>query len=227
VTALIALVATLVGTMPAHAWSNGSAGSNTFGTHDWVLREAVRAAGPRASWVCMRTALRATDDPDTLDGIDHASGTWWHVFDIWGARWGAAPEAASVWFHRVRRALRAGHPCRASRALGIMSHFVADVAQPMHTDGYLAAEDRVHASYEAAVDARCRASGCRYVMRYDGRDPATPFRRTVRVARLAHERYRDLVRTYDRHGYSPRVDRITRRQLNRAANAVADLITSL
>jgi hypothetical protein len=35
------------------------------------------------------------------------------------------------------------------------------------------------------------------------------------------------VRTYDRRGYNSKVHRITKRQLKRAANAVADLITSL
>jgi len=35
------------------------------------------------------------------------------------------------------------------------------------------------------------------------------------------------VTTFDRHGYTREVDAITRRQLNRAANAVADLLTSL
>ena len=37
----------------------------------------------------------------------------------------------------------------------------------------------------------------------------------------------ELVREYDRHGYNRKVHRITKRQLKRAANAVADLIVSL
>lgn len=35
------------------------------------------------------------------------------------------------------------------------------------------------------------------------------------------------VREYDRHDYNRTVHRITKRQLNRAANAMADLMTSL
>ncbi len=50
-------------------------------------------SGRARRWVCLRTALRATDDPDVKDGIDHASGTWWHVWDEWGAPYGDAPEA--------------------------------------------------------------------------------------------------------------------------------------
>ena len=130
---------------PALAWSNGVDGPDTYGTHDWILDHALDALDARADWVCRRAALRATDDPDTEDGIDHASGTWWHVWDLSGARpWGRRPEATQVWFRRTQRRLDGGRECSASRALGIMSHFVADVAQPMHTDEGLDAEDRVH-----------------------------------------------------------------------------------
>jgi hypothetical protein len=213
---------------PADAWANGRRGPDTFGTHDWVLARGIRMAGTRASWVCRDVALRSTDDPDTVDGIDHASATWWHVYDVWGSQWGDAPAATRVWFVRAQRALDRGKPCAASRAVGIMSHFVADVAQPMHTDGSLDAEDRVHGPYESAVDARCASlSSCRYHATYDGRDRTRPERRTVRIAVAAHRWYGPLVKAYARAGYTSKVDAITRRQLNRAANAVADLITSL
>jgi hypothetical protein len=103
-----------------------------------------------------------------------------------------------------------------------MSHFVADVAQPMHTDSS-DREDRVHGPYESAVDRRIPD----YRFRYDGRESARPAVRTRRVARQAHKFYRELVRAYDRHGYNRKVHRITKRQLKRAANALADLITSM
>jgi hypothetical protein len=66
-----------------------------------------------------------------------------------------------------------------------------------------------------------------YSFDFDGVDSAVPYRRTVRVAKQAHLFYSDLVRIYDRHGYNARVGGITQRQLNRAANAVADLIASI
>lgn len=103
-----------------------------------------------------------------------------------------------------------------------MSHFIADVANPMHTDSS-DREDRVHSSYESAVDSRIPD----YPFRYDGRDDAKPGPRTRRVARAAHPYYWDLVRNYDNHGYSDEVHRITRRQLKRAANALADLLSAL
>ena len=224
-----ALSASLVahGASPALAWSNGVDGPDSYGTHDWVLDKALDALGAKADWVCLHAALKATDDPDTKDGIDHASGTWWHVYDIWGETWGGAPEAAKVWFGRTEDRLAAGRECAASKALGIMAHIVADIAQPMHTDGSLDAEDRVHSPYESAVDSRSEASDRVYRFSYDGVDPAAPFARTVRLAKVAHKYYRTLVRTYDAHGYNAKVNRITKRELNRAANAVADLIAAL
>jgi hypothetical protein len=212
---------------PVLAWSNGVDGPDTYGTHDWILDHALEALDGRADWVCRHAALRATDDPDTEDGIDHASGTWWHVWDEWGETWGGAPEATRVWYRRAQRRLDAGRECSASRALGIMSHFVADVAQPMHTDGSLDAEDRVHGPYESAVDTRSEATDDEYTFDFDGIDAARPRARTVRVARQAHRFYEVLVETYDEHGYNRRVARITQRQLERAANALADLIASL
>jgi hypothetical protein len=219
-------VCVLVPSQGALAWSNGANGPNTFGTHDWILREAIEASGNAGNWICRRAALRATDDPDTVDGIDHASGTWWHAYDEWGSTWGGAPEAVQVWFGRAKARLANGNQCGASRALGIMAHFVGDVAKPMHTDGSLDIEDSVHASYERAVDARCPASSCRYRMTFNGRDPVNAYDRAVGLARGAYQFYAELIRRYHNAGYTSRVDQITRRQLNRAANSVADLIVA-
>jgi hypothetical protein len=213
----------------AFAWSNGVQGPDRFGTHDWVLRAALAEVGDRLPWLCPRAALRATDDPDTVDGVRYMSSPWWHVYDVWGAStYGDAPFAVAYWYERARKEWNAGAFCRASRSLGIMAHLVADVAQPMHTDGWLGAEDRVHGDFEAGVDQRCTSFvGCRYRLRYDGADRADPAVRTRSLARHAHVWYAELVTTFDRRGYSPTVDEITRRQLNRAANTVADLLTSL
>lgn len=52
----------------------------------------------KADWVKLQSALWATDDPDTRDGIDYASSPWWHVYDIYGNRYGDAPEAIRFWF---------------------------------------------------------------------------------------------------------------------------------
>lgn len=214
----------LVGAMatPALAWANGSDGPNTYGTHDWILDQAIDAAGDDASWVNLKVALRATDDPDTKDGIDHASGTWWHVYDRWGSEWGGADEAAGVWFKRTKNRLANGKRKAASRALGYLAHIVGDVAQPMHTDSS-DKEDGVHSSYESAVDTRIADYG----FSYDGRDGAKAGRTVRKLARQAHKKYGALINAYDAHGYNTKVHRITKRQLKRAANALADLLSAL
>jgi hypothetical protein len=181
----------VTGASPAGGWANGPEGCNSFGAHDWILKKVIRAAGKKANWVRVRVALRATDDPDCRDGIDHASGTWWHVYDRWGDEYGGADEATVVWFRRTKRRLEAGRERAASRALGIMSHFIADVANPMHTDQSNKEED-IHSPYEDDVDERIP-----YAFRYDGRDATRPGARTRRVARVAHRSYWDLVNSYD------------------------------
>lgn len=217
---VLALLLTVLAPAPAHAWSNGPNGPDTFGTHDWLLAKALNATDP--SWVHRRVALRATDDPDTRDGIDHASGSWWHIYDEWGETYGGADEAADVWFRRIKRRLEAGNERGASKALGYFAHIVGDIAQPMHTDGS-DREDRVHSSYESAVDSRVSS----YHFKYNGSHHAAPVGRVVVMARRSHKFYTELVRVYDRHGYNDRVDEITRRQLDRGANVLADLIDSL
>jgi hypothetical protein len=58
---------------------------------------------------------------------------------------------------------------------------------------------------------------------YDGRHSGKPGRKAKHVARASHRLYRRLVRAYIRNRYSPFVHRLTKRQLNRGANAVADV----
>jgi hypothetical protein len=68
--AVLTAVLTAIGLSDAGAWSNGTDGCNSFGTHDRIAKKAIKATGKKASWVRARTALRATDDPDCDDGID-------------------------------------------------------------------------------------------------------------------------------------------------------------
>ncbi len=225
---VMALSVVLVATSaaPAGAWSNGIDGPDTYGTHDWFLDKAATALGARAGWLRMGVALRATDDPDTRDGLDHASSPWWHVWDEWGSTYGGAPEAVQVWFRRAQRRHEAGRDRAASRAVGIMAHMLADVANPMHTD-QTDREESIHSSYEGVVDSRSERSDDIYPFTFDGIDGTRPYRRTVAVARQAHLVYGDLVRGYDRNGYTRRVHRITKRQLQRGANALADLLARI
>ena len=220
--AVVAMALALPTAPAARAWSNGVGGCNSYGTHDWILDQAVQATGERSEWVRTRVALRATDDPDCREGIDHASGSWWHVYDRWGDDYGGADEAAAVWFRRTKARLDSGRERAASKALGYLAHIVGDIANPLHTD-QREREEGIHSSYEGAVDRRTGS----YRFDYDGADPASPARKVRRIARVAHRSYFELLREYDRAGYTRRVHRITKRQLDRASEAMADLLTSL
>jgi zinc dependent phospholipase C len=214
---------------PASAWGNdGQEGpADAFGTHDWILHRALAAVGSDAAWVVRTVALRASDDPDSVDGLSHASEEVWHHYDEWGATHGKAPEATRFWYGRTAALLADGRLRQASRALGITSHFVADVAQPMHTDNSSAAEPSTHSPYENEVDARSGRRDGVYTFAYDGVDAATPYNETVEVARASHPYYDALINAFAASGYSAEVHSITQRQLNLAANAVADLISAL
>ena len=62
-------------------------------------------------------------------------------------------------------------------------------------------------------------------MTFDGRHSVKPYNRTVKLARNAHRFYAELVMRYHNGGYTPRVDEITQRQLNKAANALANYLS--
>jgi hypothetical protein len=106
-----------------------------------------------------------------------------------------------------------------------MSHLLSDIAQPMHT-AETKAERSEHLKYEGKVDARCEASppDCIYRFSYDGMIEPGLRKRTLREVRRAKPYYSDLIDEVAKHGYNNDIHRITRRQLNRAANAIADLI---
>jgi hypothetical protein len=214
---------------PARAWLNGlPQRPNSFGTHDWVLLKAVKAVGAKGRWIRLRVALRATDDPDSVRDIPYASDHRWHNWGPYKGTTGKAPKAVRIWYRRTVRHLEHGRRREASRGLGIMSHLLSDIAQPMHTAD-TEAEGSEHLKYEGKVDSRCEGSSsdCIYRFRYDGPDGARPRKRTLREARRAKPYYSELIEEVAEHGYNHEIHRITMRQLNRAANAIADLILTM
>lgn len=223
---LLALISVIVCMMlvasPAGGWSNGSAGPDSFGTHDWVLDRALGAVTP--DWVDVDVALGATDDPDTVDEIDYASGTWWHVYDEWGDAFGGAPEAVEHWFSSIQNHLAVGETDLASVELGYLAHIIGDLAQPMHTDSSRS-ENKIHSSYERAVDRKVDAG--RLSFSYDGGGAFDAYDSALALARQSHGSYRKLVYQYSEYGYNAEVGRITRRQLNRGANVLADAMAAL
>ena len=209
----------------AFAWGNGTSRSgNGFGTHDWVLTEANRMAATQgATWVNASVALPVTDDPDT-----RFRDTKDHVYDRWGKANGSAHKKVAAYYAKAVSALAAGDIDSASRALGLLSHYFADANNPLNTDN-IAAERRMHARYDAAVDERLNAIGKnRGWVAYDGYNHVgSASALTVSSARSAHGSYKTLVAQYNRRGYNRTVRIISTRSINRATNGLADIIVSI
>ena len=147
---LLILLAMLVSSAaPALGWANGSDGGDGYGTHDWVIHEANRLSVLQGcEWANMALAQPASDDPDTVfSDVIH------HVYDVWGpSTYGDAPARIGLLYQEAVRKLRAGDAAGASRSVGLLSHYYADICNPLHTD-QAPEEDAIHASYEDDVEA--------------------------------------------------------------------------
>jgi hypothetical protein len=214
--------------LPAAAlgWANGPNGGNGFGTHDWILAQADRlAASKGAGWVNLKVALPHTDDPDTV-----FHDFYYHVYERWnGHNYGNAPVKVAAWYAKALAARKAKNWQAASVDVGILSHYLADLCQPMHTD-QTALENTVHARYEDVVDnITTSASAVKSWAQFDGyQAPGNVQSFAVGVASASHKDYHVLVTDFAAGGWTnATVQAITRRSLNRAANTLADLIIAL
>jgi hypothetical protein len=225
--AIVAFCTCLAGLLlpaSALAWNNGGDGGNGFGTHDWVIREAARLAKKQgAGWLLVRVAELKSDDPDT-----RLRDFYYHVYDIWGDKYGDAPSRVRKYYRRALAARKAGDWRTASKNAGLMAHYYADICNPLHTD-QTDAEDRMHSSYESAAQRYTDEPGenSAWVVfdGYDRRSSVASFTRST--AKASHKSYSALVRGYNRDGMSPEVLAITKRSMNRAANGLADLLIGI
>ena len=223
-TVLVGCIASLLLPAAALAWCNGPNGPNGFGTHDWVLKEANRLAAKKgADWVRLRVALPHTDDPDTV-----FHDFYYHVYDVWGSHYGNAPKKVAAYYAKALAARKAGNWRAASKWVGIMAHYYADICNPMHTD-QCAAEEAIHSSYESAAQDYTDAPGeHRSWVRFNGYNATTKVTRYVKTtAAASHKQYSTLVKGYVAGGMTAAVVSITAKSMNRAANGLADLIISI
>ena len=207
----------------AMTWSNGSDRGNGFGTHDWAMKEANDLAVAQGiTWVDLDVALRATDDPDTV-----LHDFYYHVYDVWGSKYGNAPKRIAENMTAARAALVAGDTVAASRYIGLASHYYSDICNPLHTDQNKA-EDRMHSRYETAAQ--------KYTDSPDENDTwvtsgplliSSPTGAAKAAATVAHKDHSTLVSVYTAKGFNSTVRTITKRSLNRAASGIAGLIISL
>ena len=87
-------VVLLAGTVtPALGWANGGNLGNAYGTHDWIVSQAVKVFGDEPpAWLDLDAALLATDDPDKLFWATNE-----HVFNEKGYGRGAVDRIAEFY----------------------------------------------------------------------------------------------------------------------------------
>lgn len=211
-TRLRTLVATLLATVllgslsvaPVAAWANGPDG-NGYGTHDWLVDQALKVVDGRADdWFDRTTALLATDDPDYLQGdID----PWYvieHVYRESGKYGGAIHQitehyANAVHYYEAGVAARdAGDATTAtskfksaSKQIGLLAHFWGDILQPFHSNYSGVGRDSAHSAYEHAVDDVTDTPNESSSWSSSSRTPATLTNvRTAALAAAAYSRAR-------------------------------------
>ncbi|HET6350746.1 MAG TPA: zinc dependent phospholipase C family protein [Coriobacteriia bacterium] len=218
----------------AFGWSNGPAAGgvvgNGYGTHDWVIDQAVRLAGPDAAWLDASAARLHSDDPDKKPKSDQLN----HIYNLTRTGCGGPQTVANLYYEAVV-AYREGDTRRASELVGELSHYYADICQPYHTyrndlSARVAAE---HRRYELAVDRSHNGAGwVRSWITPAARHTSFDVRgRAVSAALAARKDYPALKSAMRRRGYSSSATsvtgKITRRRLSRAANDLADIIASI
>jgi hypothetical protein len=211
----------------ALGWANGPAGGDSYGTHDWVLDQAIRLAGPSGSWVATEAALLATDDPDTT-GITPRK---FHVFYERSLIGGAAQMTTDHYYAAVM-AYRAGDTVRASVELGLLSHYYSDILNPFHSTA-AAAKSPLHNAYENAVDVLTTSLAAHQDwITPRALSPILDIRnRVISAAAFSRAKYPALRASFTSSGTidlnGPVVHALTVAVLDRAANDLADVVAAI
>lgn len=239
-TFVIALLMVPLGAVPALGWANGAdldgdgQGDDGYGTHDWVLSQAFRLAGSRASWVDQKVALLASDDPDSIFKDFHN-----HQYMNTNKAQGA-PQTVADCYWRMTEAYAAGDYRRASYELGLLSHYYSDISQPYHT-WWDPTDSSAHLRYELTVDKYHRKpSDNQSWITANPRKPVSDVRAmTISAALAARADYKPLKSAYvpGKSNAAPEgnfsaaantvTGGITRARLSRTANDLADIIASV
>lgn len=232
---------------PAAAWSNNG---NLYGSHDWILDQAMRlltARGIDWSWVDRTTALLATDDPDTIEVVADPSRSIEHTYTGGGKRGGAVHRitehyAAMLRLYQAGRAAQlAGDSATAaarfkdaSYNLGMLAHFYGDILQPFHTSRDAIGQDTAHLAYELLVDKSNRHPTDAPTWSVANTSWIVTDMPDVRVAALtaaaySRARYLTLAANFSATdtSLSPAANTVTKEVLIRASGDLANLISSV
>ncbi|QEG02700.1 hypothetical protein Mal15_68210 [Stieleria maiorica] len=177
--------------------------THCIGTHHRFAIDAlpqIRSdAGKRlAAWLLYyhRSYLRGALDPD-IRFRDYQN----HVLHVRDGEWGGAPRVAYQWYRRLQKYLRAERFRDAAHAAGVLSHYVSDVIDPLHTVSNQR-EALIHRPWEWSVDRsydrivqKSRQDGIRAVIELaDG--PEWLGSLMLHAARYANQHCDPLVRRY-------------------------------
>lgn len=214
-------------TSPALGWSNGPNQGNGYGTHDWIVGQAVKVfGGDPPAWLDLDAALLATDDPDTQfrAGDEHV------YYDKGNLR--GAPDRVATFFHQALVAHQAGDDLTASIRFGWLAHFLGDILQPYHTNYAGLGLHASHVAYELLVDKQTRTADMSPAWMTPDRTPkAVADVRLTAIAAAAYSRsfFPELYSLFhaDETVLNPRVSEITGLLLQRASSDLADILYSL
>ncbi len=221
----LVLVAGMV--TPALGWGNGGDLGNAYGTHDWIIGQAIKVFGEEPpAWLDLDAALLASDDPDKVFWATNE-----HVFNEKGYGRGAVDRIAEF-YHRALTAHAAGDDITASIAFGWMAHYYGDILQPYHTSYAAIDLDASHLYYEQLVGKLTRTPDASPDWSTADRSPeALVDVRTSAIAAAAYSRsyFAELHRLFkvDETVLTPRVSEITGYMLKRASSDLADALYSI
>jgi hypothetical protein len=225
---------------PALGWANGS--GDGYGSHDWIVDASVAVLDGRAAdWFDPAIARLASDDPDTIETRvtrdEHAYRS--------GGRGGAIARIAYE-YDVAMAAYKDGVAARnaddagaaqaafaeASHHIGLLSHFVGDIAQPFHSAPEGPGPATLHAAYEVLVSGQQRSPNARPEWRSERRtvNEITNIRKTA-IATAAYSRswFSDVYAALTTDGtvLTPELEAITGSLMRRAAEDLADIIWSI
>ena len=233
---LAALMAFAGVAAPVAGWANGPDGGNGYGTHDWILDQALRfldAKGVNTSWVNRSVAFLATDDPDKIEVAADPTRDIEHVY-TGGGRRGGAVDRITEHYAKMLREYASGDFNGASYQLGMLAHFYGDILQPYHTSRDAIGQTTKHKAYELLVDDDNRQwddapgwsiRGTSWTLK----DITNIRTSAIVAAAFSRSKYTSLAANFDANDtvLSSTANAITRDLLRRASGDLANIIRTV
>jgi hypothetical protein len=197
---------------------------NGFGAYELVLTEAYRLATARgADWLELVEALPYAKDPASVPKADGS-----RKMDISVDTLSPAPGRIVYLYQGALADLTADDARAASDKVALLSHYYTDICNPLGT-ARSATERGMQESYKSAVEPLIAAEGgLRTRVTSDGytrvKNVGALSLAAAERARLSHS---VLVSAYRSGDFDAAALKITRLSITRAANDLADIITTL